>query len=268
VTAGEWVRRSPLIGVVGAPALPGSHGFRGATLEEIERRVVQDAAAYRDAGFDALMIQNVNDLPVPERVGPETVAWLTALGRAVRGAVDLPLGVSVLKSDGPAALAVAQAVGAEFVRVKVWVGAMVGAEGLVQGSAREVLQYRRHIGAEHIAIWADVHDRSGVPLAPMPVERAAREAARFGRADLLVITGADEEETVSWLDRVKEAVGDLPVVAGGGANARNITRLLAHADGVIVATEAKIGGLLENPVDIEAARGLVNAARGGREATA
>ena len=268
MTMREWVRHKPLIGVVGAPALPGSHGFRGATLEEVERRVVADAVAYRDAGFDALMIQNLGDLPVAERVGPETVAWLTALGRGVRAAVHLPLGVSVLKSDGPAGLAVAQAVGAEFVRVKVWVGAMVGAEGLVQGSAREVLAYRRHIGAENIAIWADVHDRTGMPLVPMPIERAAREAAGFGRADCLVITGADEEETVSWLDRVKHAVRDLPIVVGGGATARNIPRLLAHADAVIVATEAKVGGQLENPVDLDAARGLVDAARMGRGAPA
>lgn len=261
----EWVRRRPVIGVVGAPALPGSHGYDGASLAELERRVVADARAYAEAGFDALMIQNVGDLPVAERVGPETVAWLTALGRSVAAAVELPLGVAVLKNDGPAALAVAQAIGAEFVRVKVWVGAMVGAEGLVQGSAREVLQYRRLIRAEHIAIWADVHDRTGVPLVPMPLEQAAREAVWFGKADGLIITGADEEETVKWIDRVKRVLPETPVMAGGGAHAGNIGRFLGNTDGVIVATAAKVEGVLQNPVDPAAARALIQAARAARE---
>jgi membrane complex biogenesis BtpA family protein len=262
----EWDRRRVLIGVVGAPPLPGSYGYAGATLEELERRVVSDATAYAQAGFDALMIQNIGDIPAAERVGPETVAWMTTLGRAVRAVIDVPLGVAVLKSDGPAALAIAQAIGADFVRVKVWVGAMVGAEGLVQGSAREVLHYRRHIGAEQIAIWADVHDRTGVPLAPMPLERAAREAIVFGKADGLVITGADEDETVDWIDRVKQVLPDTLVVAGGGAHAGNLGRILAGADGVIVATAAKVEGVLSNPVDPAAARGLVAAARAARGA--
>jgi len=119
---------------------------------------------------------------------------------------------------------------------------MVGAEGLVQGSAREVLRYRRHIGAEQIAIWADVHDRTGVPLAPMPLEQAAREAIWFGKADALVITGATRRKTVDWIDRVKQAVPDTPVVAGGGAHPGNLGRILAHADGVIVATARRSMG--------------------------
>src|SRR5258708_34441825 len=151
MAAREWVRRRPLVGVVGAPPLPGSYGYSGATMEELERRVVSDATAYAQAGFDALMIQNVGDLPVAERAGPETVAWMTALGRAIRAAVDLPLGVAVLKSDRPAALALAHAIGGDFVGVKVWIGALLGAERLVQGRARAVLRCRRHIGAGQIA---------------------------------------------------------------------------------------------------------------------
>jgi membrane complex biogenesis BtpA family protein len=261
MTALDWVRRRPLVGVVGAPALPGCHGYRGATFTEIERRVVTDAEAYAEAGFDALMIQNVGDLPVAERAGPETIAWLTALGQAVAAAVRLPLGVCVLKNDGPAALAVAQAIGAEFVRVKVWVGAMVGAEGVVQGCAREVLEYRRRICAEQIAIWADVHDRTGVPLGGMPLEQAAREAVWFGHADGLVITAGNWEETMDWVERVRGVIAGTPVIVGGGAGPSNIAGLLAGADAVIVATAAKVQGVLTNPVDHAAARALVEAAR-------
>lgn len=266
MTLPDWVRRRPLVGVVGVPPLPGCYGYRGATFADMERRVVTDAEAYARAGFDALMIQNIGDLPVPERAGPATIAWLTALGRAVRAAVRLPLGVCVLKSDGPGALSVAQAIEGEFVRVKVWIGAMVGAEGLVQGRARDVLQYRRRICAEHIAIWADVHDRTGVPLAPMPLELAAKEAVWFGKADCLVITAGSAEETMAWIERVRRVIAGTPVMVGGGASLSNIAGLLARADGVIVATAAKVQGALSNPVDPSSARALVEAAGAGRTA--
>ncbi|HKF75468.1 MAG TPA: BtpA/SgcQ family protein [Candidatus Dormibacteraeota bacterium] len=254
------------MGVVGLPPLPGSPGWGGGGLAHLRDRALRDGEAYARAGFDALMLQNVGDLPVPERVGPETVAWMTAIGGALAAAVELPLGVSVLKNDGPAALAVAQAIGARFVRVKVWVGAMVGAEGLVQGCAREVLEYRRRIDAEHVAVWADVHDRTGVPLVPMPLEQAAREAVSFGRAEALVVTGGDPDETLDWAGRVRRAVPGTPVVVGGGARPDNVEAMLAQSDAVIVATSAKVGGQLHNPVDPVAAAALVEGARRAREA--
>lgn len=260
----DWMKQNPLIGVVGFPTLPGAIGYQGMQREEFIRRAVADAQAYAEAGFDALMIQNVGDLPVPAMVGPETVAWLSALGSAIRDAVDIPLGVCVLKNDGLAGLAVAQAIGGVFVRVKVWVGAMVGAEGIVQGVAREVLQYRRAIGAEEIAIFADIHDRTGVPLAGMTLEETTHEALWFGKADGLVITGRNEAETVEWLRRVKGVAPDVPVWAGGGATSKNMSRILEVADGVIVATAAKVDGQLLNPVDVQAAKALTLAAGEGR----
>src|SRR5436305_286728 len=78
-----------LIGVVGFPALPGAIDYRGASREEFLQRAIADAQAYAQAGFNALMIQNVGDLPVATQVGPETVAWLSMLGAAIRSAVAL-----------------------------------------------------------------------------------------------------------------------------------------------------------------------------------
>lgn len=260
VIAPDWMKQNAMIGVVGFLALPGSVAYSGTTREEFIRRAVADAQAYAMAGFDALMIQNVGDLPVDAEVGPETVAWLSALGTAIRNAVDLPLGVCVLKNDGLASLAIAQAIGAVFVRVKVWVGAMVGAEGIVQGTARKVLQYRRAIQAENISIFVDIHDRTGIPLAGMTLEETVHEALWFGKAEGLVITGRSEAETLEWLQRVKRVAPDVPLWAGGGATPANMKKILEVADGVIVATAAKVDGQLLNPVDRQAAEALIAAA--------
>jgi uncharacterized protein len=67
---------------------------------------VADARRFGEAGFGALVIENMHDRPNLHRTaGPEVVASLTAIGREVRSAVHLPLGVPVLAGANREALA-------------------------------------------------------------------------------------------------------------------------------------------------------------------
>src|SRR5439155_12457214 len=102
-----------------------------------------------------------------------------AVGWAIRRAVNLPLGVNVLKNDAEAALAVAAAIGAEFVRLKVYVGAVLGAEGLVEPAAPIALRMRQRLGTS-TELWADLFDRTSVPLASQPLAQLAEWAVKFG----------------------------------------------------------------------------------------
>jgi predicted TIM-barrel enzyme len=112
-------------------------------------------------------------------------------------------------------------------------------------------------------VFVDIHDRTGIPLAGMTLEETVHEALWFGKAEGLVITGRSEEETLEWLKRVKRAAPDVPLLAGGGATTKNMSKILEFADGVIVATAAKVDGQLLNPVDNDAAKALI-ASAGGR----
>lgn len=262
---GRWLDDKPLVGVVGLPALPGSPAHRGESLQEVAERAADDAMAYAAAGFDAIMLQNVGDRPATAAAGPETVAWMTAVGLQVRAACALPCGVSVLKNDARAAIAIAQVLQAEFVRVKVWVGAMVGPEGILEGVAADALRYRAAIGAQTVAIWADVHDRTGVPLGQDSLEHCAIEAVNFGMADAIIVTGRSERETLEWLSRAKDAVGSTRVLVGGGVTPANVDAMLVHADGVVVATAVKYAADLLNPVDHEAARQMATAVTRARD---
>jgi predicted TIM-barrel enzyme len=79
-------------------------------------------------------------------VDPWTVAAMTAIAGAVRAAApELELGINVLRNDALAALAVAAAVGARFIRVNVHTGAMVTDQGLIEGRARETVLLRRRL---------------------------------------------------------------------------------------------------------------------------
>ena len=119
---------------------------------------------------------------------------------------------------------------------------MVKMEGLLEGCAYEAIQYRRAIGAEHIAILADIYDRTGEPLARMPLAEEARQATLLGRADGLILTGKSQEESYAMLDEVRAGDYGVPLLLGGGVSAETASRALQHADGVIISTALKAAG--------------------------
>jgi hypothetical protein len=139
-----------LIGCVHVAALPGTPRA-SLTVAEIAKQTAAEARAYQDAGLHAVMIENMHDRPYLARsVGPEVVAAMAVVARAVRDAINVPLGLQVLAGANEAALAVALAAGAAFVRVEGFVFAHVADEGLMTSDAGPLLRYRRAIGAEGV----------------------------------------------------------------------------------------------------------------------
>jgi membrane complex biogenesis BtpA family protein len=255
----------PLIGMVHLLPLPGSPRWGGAMTEVIERALA-DARALEEGGLDALLVENHGDAPfAPGRVDAAAVAGMAAAIAEVRRAVRLPLGVNVLKNDAQAALAVAAAVGARFIRVNVHVGAVVGDQGILQSDAYATLRYRRLLGAD-VKIFADVQGKHAVSLAPVELEQESRDAVGRGLADALVVSGHATGEATPMADvkRVRSAVPDVPLLVGSGVTPESVAELLRVADGAIVGTALKRDGRLGNPVDPERVRRLVAAARSER----
>jgi membrane complex biogenesis BtpA family protein len=247
-----------LIGMIHLPPLPGSVGYQGQPFVHIAEQAVRDARALGDAGFQAAIIQNTHDMPSTARVPPETIAFMSALGWELRREVDIPLGVNVLKNDAEAALAIAAATGAEFVRLKVYVGAMLGAEGVLEPSAPTALRTRQRLGTT-TEIWADLLDRTSVPLTPQPLEQLAEWALKFGGAAVLIVTGGDWSTTLQMIDTARQGAPSTPIAIGGGVTHDNVAEALSHADLVIV------GSALEEhpftgPVSAGKARRLAAAA--------
>ncbi len=245
MTAPAWPHAHPprVIAALHLPPGPGSAHPQARSVDELVDVALSQAALAVEAGVPALYIQDLGDAPWGQTAPPHTVATLSVVGAALRRAFpDLLLGVCLLSPGPREPLAIAQAMGACFVRLKVYVGAMVHMEGIVQGCAAEAIAYRAQLGAAHIAILADVYDRSGRPLAPVPVAQAATQAVTFGRADGLVLTGASLEESLAMVEEVRGAGVDAPLYLGGGVTADNVARVLARAHGVIVGTAFKARG--------------------------
>ncbi len=252
-----------LIGMVHLLPLPGSPRW-GASLDAVVERAVADARALHAGGFDACLVENFGDAPFSRaRVDPATVAAMAVVVAEVRRAVPCPVGVNVLKNDAQAALAVAAATGAAFIRVNVHVGAVVADQGLIQGDAYATLRYRRLLGTE-TRLFVDVGGKHAVPVAPVELEQVARDAASRGLADALVVSGAATGEITPLGDvkRVRAAVPDRPILVGSGVTPESIGDLLAVADGAIVGTWVKRDGWTANPVDPARVAALARAAAG------
>lgn len=256
----QWAGIStPVIGMIHLPPLPGSPGYTGG-LSELRQHVLADARALEAGGVHGLMIENFGDVPFhADRVGPETVAAMTALAVAIRQATALPIGINVLRNDAAAALAVALASDAAFIRVNVLTGATVTDQGLIEGRAAEVMRYRRSIGADHVRVLADIQVKHAMPLVSRPIEEEVGELISRGLADGLIVsgwaTGAPTDPSTVRL--VKDAAGGTPVFVGSGATAQSVPGLAEVADGFIVGTHFKIDGRVHNAVDPARVEALV-----------
>jgi hypothetical protein len=252
-----------LIGMVHVAPLPGSPRWDG-SMDRVIAAAVADARALIEGGMDALLVENHGDAPfTPGRVEPATVAALAVVAREVRTALPgATLGINVLKNDARAALAVACAVGARFIRVNVHAGAVVADQGLVQADAYHTLRDRRLLDAD-VEIFADVGGKHATALAPVDLEQHARDLRHRGLADGLVVSGPATGAATSLADvkRVRGAVPDVPILVGSGATPDTAAELLSIADGLIVGTAVKRNGDVASPVDPERVRRLVAACR-------
>ncbi len=252
-----------VIGMVHLPSLPGSPRWDGSMARAVASALA-DARALIEGGADALLVENFGDAPfTPGRVEPATVAAMSVVAAEVRRALPgAPLGVNVLKNDARAALAVAAAVGAEFIRVNVHAGAVLADQGIVQSDAYGTLRDRRLLGVD-VAIFADVGGKHAVPLAPVELEQTARDLVHRGLADALVVSGpaTGQATPLAEVKRVRSAVPNVPLLIGSGVTAETAAELLSVADGLIVGTSVKRDGDVEQPVDRARVEKLVAAAR-------
>ena len=240
-----------LVGVVHLAATPGAPRY-GGDMAAVLERAGADARALAGGGCDALLVENLGDVPYFARsVPPETVAAMALALREVRAlARGLPVGVNVLRNDARAALGLCAATGAEFARINVHSGAAVADQGLLEGAAAQTLRERARL-CPAVALWCDVHVKHAVPLGGGRLADAAADTLQRGLADALIVTGraTGAAPSVEDLAEVRAAAASAPLLVGSGLSEVNARELLAHADGAIVGTYFKQGGDLAAPVD-------------------
>lgn len=266
-TSSIFGRDKTLIGMVHVAALPGTprHSL---SMTKIVQQAVDEARLLIDAGFDAIIIENMHDAPYMRReVGPEITAAMTMAGCAVRGAIDKPLGVQILAGANCAALAVAHSVGAQFIRAEGFVFASVADEGILdEADAGPLLRYRKMLGAEKVRILADIRKKHSAHAitADLDISQTARAAQFFG-ADGVIITGIATGQAIKVNDLgTARLATTLPLIVGSGVTPESAKDLFAYADALIVGSWYKKDGLWSNPPDKKRASELARAVNSAR----
>jgi uncharacterized protein len=255
----------PLIAMCHLLALPGRPRHDALDgMNGVYEALRKDVLALQEAGVDGLLFCNEHDLPYSVGVGVEVAAAEAAVIGRLRHELAVPFGVDVLW-DPKAALAVARATGAVFVR-EVFTGVFESDMGLLAPDFGELASYRHAIGADDVAIFTNVTPEFSRSVAGRPVSERARGAAFLG-ADALLISGpqAGAHIDLADLQAAKESAGDVPVLANTGVTLNNVDKILLLADGIIVGTGLKVDGSTWNAVDPRRALRMVEVVRGLRE---
>lgn len=233
------------------PALPGTPQ-NTQSVESIADHVLAECEILEQAGVQALMLENMHDRPYLKRdVGPEITAAMAVVCQQVRSNTDLPLGIQILAGANREAVAVAKASSFQFVRAEGFVFGHLADEGFMESDAGELLRYRKQIGAEDVAIFTDIkkkHSSHSISSDVNLIETA--DAAQFFLSDGLIITGTATGQPISTeeLNDLKSQV-QLPLLAGSGITADNLTEYWNFFDAFIVGSYLKEGGNWANPLD-------------------
>lgn len=228
--------------------LPGSFRNKGERIDQITEQALEETRVLSECGVQTVILQNMGDMPIRQQSAPEAIAYLSVVGNAIRkNFPDLSLGVLV-NWDGVAALSVADAIGADFVRVEhLYTGAEVTSAGILQGQCCEITALKRKIGTQ-IPIYADVWETHGIPICPQLLDEAAWQCVHEAFADGLFLCGKGAQKSIEMASIVRKRVPEVPLYLGGGATGDNVKELLKFYDAVCVATWIKNGNMA-NPVD-------------------
>lgn len=242
-------KKKALIACVHLLPLPGAPAFAG-DMRSVYDAALEEAALFKRQGVDGLIVENFRDKPFyPGRIPAETVAALATVTREIVKATALPVGVNALRNDALAAIAIAAAAEAHFIRVNVHMGAVVSEQGLIQGASHETLRLRTALRSKAL-IFADVGVKHAAPLAGRGLAAETRDLAERGMADAVIVSGelTGVETRPEDVD-VVAAHTRLPILIGSGATPENLPKVFSKADGFIVGSYFKKSGKGENRVD-------------------
>jgi len=241
--------QKPIIGVLHLLALPGAPLYDGA-MQKVYDQALSELAIFKRNAIDSVIVENFRDVPYyPGRVPAETIAALAAVSREIVRAAGMPVGINVLRSDGEAAVAIAVASGAHYVRVNVHMGVFVTEQGIIQGMSQLSLRLRSALKS-NVLIFADAGVKHAAALADRGLTTEVRDLAERGLADAIIVSGerTGAETRVEDVDVVRAAT-TLPLLIGSGATPENVEKVLPKVNGLIVGSYFKTEGIGNNLVD-------------------
>lgn len=241
-------KNKPIIGVIYMEPSLGYKGHPG--MKVLIDRAVAQMKILEAAGVDAVLLENDSNDPSDWLAPPEVIATMTAvMSELVKQAKTIVVGTEFLLNDPKASLAIAKASGCRFIRTDYFSDKMhrdkygpdpipIDPEGL--------LAYRKKLGAEDIAIFADIQVKYATPLEGLTLAESAKRAIAKG-ADGIIVT-ADKSGKAPTPERIQDARAgalDFPIIQGSGFSPENAPTLYPLVDAVIVGTSIMDKGVIQ-----------------------
>ncbi len=250
-------QRNIIIGAIHLPPLLGYKNFPG--FDSTLKNALADLRAFEDGGADGVIFENNYDIPHKIIIDAPIISSMTFLGEKLRKATKLPLGVSVLWNDYRAALSIAKTLDLQFIRIPVFVDKVETNYGIVKGEPKKVIDFRKSIGAENIALFTDIHVKHAKLLSKYSLVASAKLAIK-NKSDAIIITGewTGNSPTTNEAETLRKGIGSFPILIGSGIDKYNAKILFKSADGAVVSTSLKSGAKKTHEINIKSYAQRVN----------
>lgn len=244
-------KNKPVIGMIHLPPLPGYPKHPG--MESVIEKALTDLETLQKAGFDGVLVENDNDQPHQIGVSKVIIESFSEVMKQLLKHAEISVGMEIIY-DMSATIKVAHMLGAQFVRLDVFVDNVETQWGSIPAQARELITLKNSLGAENLVLLTDIQVKHAQMLDKKTLEQSAREAIKYN-SDALIVTGnwTGQPPSISDLVKVKKINSKIPVLVGSGLNKDNIKGLFQYADGAILGTSIKTGEF----VDIKKAKQLI-----------
>ncbi|MHA1991523.1 MAG: BtpA/SgcQ family protein [Candidatus Hodarchaeales archaeon] len=241
-------------GMLHLPALPGSSNNK-LSIKEITKFVLSDAQILYDTGIRNMVIENLGDAPYYKYNEKHHISsFMTKIGiEIIQKFPEVSLGINVLRNDAYSSLAIGKALesNCKFIRINVLTGAYITDQGIIEGEAAKISDYRRKIHATDIQIWSDVRVKHASPIVIRPLEDEIKENLERAGASKIILSGSMTGKKVDMavLEEVNQIISVDKIVIGSGITPENFSDYKSLASNFIVGSSLKKDNIISNPID-------------------
>ncbi len=253
-----------VIGMLHLSPLPGTPFYRHDYQQNLDRAVA-GAVALAAGGARGCLVQTV-DGPYSTKDDADAVrvSAMSNIVRAVKAEVPahFDVGLQIMRNAIKASLAVATCSGGSFIRAGALVGVTLSDDGFVHADPHSVLQYRKQIAADNIAIiaeidsmhfkwWGEVKTTGEVALLASSVGAAA-----------VSLGHPDQDTMIAMIADVRAKAPATPIYLAGYTNHANAGHLMLHAAGAFVGTCFEEGGWGSGVISVAKVREYMDVVEG------
>jgi membrane complex biogenesis BtpA family protein len=245
--------KKPIIAMCHLNPMPSDPNYDPVSgMKDVVAWARKDFLALQNGGVDAVMFSNEFSGPYMLEVEPVVLASMARIIGELLSDIKIPFGVDV-QIDPYRTLDLAAATGAAFVR-ETFTGLYSSNYGMRSYNPGKIVRYRNNNNqARDVKMLYTLIPEGGAVIGDRTVEDIAMSIAFNQKPDALLVSGKGPGQHTSdeLLTLTKKVVPDTLVFANTGVNVDTVEKKLSIADGAVVGTTFKVGGVFENHVDPE-----------------